>query len=766
MPAIDFEPFFELSSDLLAVLDAAGHLVRTNASFETHLGWKSDELAGRPFLSLIHAADAAAAAANVGAATPPAGPRPFTTLVSHASGGHRQVRWLVSRQPECGDILLAGTMADSAHSSQEDDPRTLAGKLLSHLADHISDFLWVREAESGKILYRNDVWEQITGQRVAVGAHFSEFFKSTHPEDVARARQAGQRATQGGYDQLLRAIDKNGLVRWMRVRTFPLYDAAGALIRVAGVAEDVTDLQRAEEALRHSEMRFRSLLEGSSDLIMLVDSEARFRYLNPSFETILGFSVKDWLYRSGFDLVLPEDVERARTALQRIVAAPAGVIPRWQLRARCADGSWRWLEGTSVNHLADPAIDGIVINCHDVTERKRLEAQFRQAQKMESIGRLAGGIAHDFNNLLTAIKGNLELALMETQRGDSRFEYLTDADKAADSASSLTRQLLTFSRKQVIDPKPIDLNDVLRHVHKLLARVIGEDIRLERFAAPDLAAVRFDPSQVEQLLLNLAVNARDAMPHGGRLSLETANVFLDEEYAKTHPYVQPGPYVMLAVSDTGIGLSAEVRAHLFEPFFTTKEAGSGTGLGLAMVYGAVKQNRGQIEVYSEPGHGTTFKIYLPVVDEHPVLTVAPRSELRPHGTETILLVEDEDHVRAIASRMLQGLGYTVHAFADGPSAIDGAASMAEIPPLLITDVVMPGMNGYVLSQRLLELRPSLKVLFTSGYTANVIVHHGVLQEGLEFLAKPYTLESLARRVRDVLDKQDDGRRESRPSEPT
>ena len=357
------------------------------------------------------------------------------------------------------------------------------------------------------------------------------------------------------------------------------------------------------------------MLECSSDLIMLINAEGRFKYLNPSFATTLGFPVEEWINRSGFELVWPDDVAEARSVMGQVLQSAPDVVMPWQLRVRCADGSWRWLEGTTTNHLDDPAIRGIVVNCHDVTDRKRLEGQFRQAQKMESIGRLAGGIAHDFNNLLTAIKGNLELAMMEIQPIDPRFEYLADADKAADSASSLTRQLLTFSRKQVIDPKVINLNDVITHVRKLLARLIGEDVTLEHFVEPELASVRFDPGQVEQILINLAVNARDAMPNGGLLTLETANVDLDEEYVKSHPYVEAGPYVMLAVSDTGAGMTDAIRANLFEPFFTTKEAGRGTGLGLAMVYGAVKQNGGQIEVYSEPGHGTTFKIYLPAVDQ-------------------------------------------------------------------------------------------------------------------------------------------------------
>jgi PAS domain S-box-containing protein len=640
-------------------------------------------------------------------------------------------------------------MANDENAAIGSDPGQLAGDALTQLAHHITDFLWVRDADTGIILYLNDVWERITGHRISVGSHIREFFKATHPDDVARAKQAGSLA-EGGYDQLLRAIDSSGSIRWMRVRTFPVHNAAGRVYRVVGIAEDVTELQLAQEALRNSEERFRSLLECSSDLIILLDAEGRFTYLNPSFETTLGFTVAAWIGRSGFDLVWPDDQREARATFERARHVP-GIPTPWRLRVRHADGSWRLLEGTTTNHLLNSAIAGFVVNCRDITDRQRMELQFVQAQKMESIGRLAGGIAHDFNNLLTAIKGNLELALTEIRPDDPLFEFLIGADKGADSATSLTRQLLAFSRKQVIAPRVINLNEVVARARTLLARLIGEDIRLEQFSAGDLAAVRFDPSQAEQILINLAVNARDAMPRGGRLTIETGNVDLDEEYARSHPYVSPGRYVMLAVSDTGTGMTAEVRANLFEPFFSTKEAGRGTGLGLATVYGAVKQNGGHIEVYSEPEHGATFKIYLPAVDERAEPALQSRSDLRPRGQEALLLVEDDERVRVVASRMLERLGYTVHGFADGPSAITAVERMIEIPPLLITDVVMPAMNGQVLAQQLKALRPSLKVLFTSGYTANVIVHHGVLEEGIEFLAKPYSLDQLARRVRDVLD---------------
>jgi PAS domain S-box-containing protein len=750
MPTSGFDPFFDLSQDLLGVLDEQGQFVRASTSFQRDLSWGDGSLTGRTFISLIHESDVAEVTGHLRDLTSDGSTRTFTAFVLSGNGTYRRVRWHVSRPAEANEVFVAGRIADESRKTS--GPTHLAAQVLSELASHISDFLWVRDAKTGTLLYLNDVWERITGQKVQVGDHVREFFKATHPSDIEMAQDAGRRSEiDGGYDEVVRAIDTEGATRWMRVRTFPVRDASGEIYRVVGIAEDVTALKRAEDALRDSAQRFRSLIEHSSDLILLIDVNGRFTYLSPSFDAMLGLPSKDWINRTGFDLVWPDDLDAARTLLARVTESPGAPTP-WQLRVRHADGTFRWIEGTSANHLADPAIAAIVVNCRDVTERKRMEAQFIQSQKMESIGRLAGGVAHDFNNLLTAIKGNTSLALLDMQPIDPLYEYLISVDRAADSAASLTRQLLTFSRKQIISPKVINLNDVLTHVQKLLTRLIGEDIHLELFAAPDLAPIRFDRSQAEQVLINLAVNARDAMPHGGRLMLETANIDLDEEYCRHHPYVRPGSFVMLAVSDTGLGIRDEVRAHLFEPFFTTKESGSGTGLGLSMVYGAVKQNGGHIEVYSEEGHGATFKIFLPAVDQLPDVAVETFVGPRPVGAETIVLVEDEEHVRTIAALMLRRQGYSVHAFPDGPSAIAAVEAMTDPPHLLITDVVMPRMNGQVLGQRLVQLRPSIKVLFTSGYTANVIVHHGVLKEGVEFLAKPYSLERLARRVREVLDK--------------
>jgi signal transduction histidine kinase/CheY-like chemotaxis protein len=374
----------------------------------------------------------------------------------------------------------------------------------------------------------------------------------------------------------------------------------------------------------------------------------------------------------------------------------------------------------------------------DITERRAMEAHLLHAQKLESIGRLAGGVAHDFNNLLTAITSNLEIALQDSAPGDPRVELLTEAAAAAGSAAQVTGQLLTFSRRQVIAPEVLDLNDVIARVRGMLQRLIGEDVRLLVVPQQPLGRVRIDPMQLEQILINLAVNARDAMPGGGLLTIETADLTRD------------GEFVMVAVSDRGKGLSADDKAHLFEPFYTTKSIGRGTGLGLPMVYGAVRQNGGTIEVQSEEGTGTTFRIYLPRVDED--LPAPKPAPARPAGGgETIVMVEDQEIVRTVTTRLLRRWGYIVHPFETAEDALVALDAMEEPIHLLITDVVLPNMNGRVLAEHVRVGRPGISVLFSSGYPRDVIAHHGVLEPGIEFLAKPYAGDALAARIRALLD---------------
>jgi PAS domain S-box-containing protein len=407
------------------------------------------------------------------------------------------------------------------------------------------------------------------------------------------------------------------------------------------------------------------------------------------------------------------------------------------------------------NQIAGAIANAQLFSDHERSEREKvaLEEQLRQSQRMEAIGRLAGGIAHDFNNLLTVISGNCQLSLLELMEGDPLRGNIEEIKKAADRAAILTRQLLAFSRRQILEFRVLHLNSIIRDMGKMLHRVIGEDIELVTLLAEDLGKVRTDSGQIEQVILNLAVNAKDAMPNGGKLIIETANVDLDEEYAHAHIGMKPGSYVRLSVSDTGAGMKPEVRERVFEPFFTTKDKGKGTGLGLSTVYGIVKQSGGYIWVYSEEGYGTTFKIYLPQVEE-PVEFMGKKIEDKeaPRGRETILLVEDEEAVRKLGVQFLKKQGYTVLEAIHGSDALMICEQHRGPVALMVTDVVMPGMSGRDLSERLKSICPGMKVLYMSGYTDEAIVHHGVLEKGIHYIQKPFSMEALAKKVREVLDK--------------
>jgi signal transduction histidine kinase/CheY-like chemotaxis protein len=418
------------------------------------------------------------------------------------------------------------------------------------------------------------------------------------------------------------------------------------------------------------------------------------------------------------------------------------------------DGSEYWVE-LNIVPVADTQghFTHMISVQREVTERRQLEEQLRQSQKMEAVGQLAGGVAHDFNNILVVILGYSELLLERHLEANHPWRReIEQIQKAGERAAALTRQLLAFSRKQIFQLEILNLNEIVADIETMLQRLIGEDIGLTTVLDPALAPVKADRGQIEQILLNLVVNARDAMPQGGKLTLETANAELDQAYALHHLDVKPGAYVMLAVSDTGIGMSAETQARIFEPFFTTKEAGKGTGLGLATVYGIVQQSGGTVWVYSEPGHGTTFKIYLPRLVK--AISSSEPDEVRPasaQGSETVLLVEDEVIVRELVRKVLTTQGYTVLEVSDGPAALQLNERHPGPIHLLLTDVVMPHMSGREVAEYLGPLRPQMKILYMSGYTDDAIIRHGVLEPGVDLLQKPFTPVNLARKVREVLD---------------
>jgi len=509
----------------------------------------------------------------------------------------------------------------------------------------------------------------------------------------------------------------------------------------------------AEAALRANEQRFRALVEHSWDAVALFGPDGAILYGSPATTRILGYDLAEFVGRNALDLIHPEDRDGVASRLTEVMANSRGRVIV-AARVRHKDGSWRYLEGVLTNLLDDPSVGAIVNNYRDATERRSLEQQVIQAQKMEAVGRLAGGVAHDFNNILTAIGGYTDLLLADLPPDDPRRQDVDEIHRAADRAAALTQQLLAFSRRQVLQPKVIDLNALVSNVENLLRRLIGEDVLLATTLAGDVGRVRADPGQVEQVIVNLAVNARDAMPAGGRLTIETRNVELDAAYAAEHQTVVPGPYAVIAVSDSGTGMSAETQSHMFEPFYTTKEVGKGTGLGLATVYGIVKQSGGSIWVYSELGHGTTVKVYLPRVDEpaEPLAPSTPADAESLRGTETILLVEDEPAVRAVARQILTRQGYAVLEAADGQTALAMVDAGGPRVDLVLTDVVMPGMSGRSLADRLASRYPGLRVLYMSGYTDDAIVRHGMLEPGLAYLQKPFRPDALARKVREVLNR--------------
>jgi len=621
--------------------------------------------------------------------------------------------------------------------------------LLRGITEGTPDAVFVKDLE-GRYLMINSAGARFLGLTPAevVGKTDPEVFVPEVGRAIwerdCRVLQSGQTNT---YEEFGTAA---GVTRLYLATKGPLRDPAGKVIGLLGICHDITDRKRAEEAVRQSQEKLRMHIESTPLAVVEWDLEFRVAAWSPSAERIFGYSRDEAVGRHADFIVPPQFRPHVNQVWRELLARKGGsrsTNDNLTKDGRIITCDWH------NTPLVDEAgrMLGVASFVEDVTERVALEERFRQSQKMEAIGRLAGGVAHDFNNLLTVILGYTQV-LADGLPAGRLADSTVQIKSAAERATGITQQLLAFSRKQVRSPRIIDLNDIVLNLDSLLRRLIGEDIEVLTVPARDLGSVKADPGQIEQVIMNLALNARDAMPRGGKLTLETANAELDESYARDHRPLEPGSYVMLAVSDTGVGMAPEVQARIFEPFFTTKEVGKGTGLGLSTVYGIVKQSGGYIWVYSEPDRGTTFKIYFPRV-EQPVQTpgVEKHASGAQHGTETILLVEDDPQLSELISSALAQCGYKVLVAGNPEEGLAQVKAAQRDIRLLVTDVVMPRMNGRQLAEQIQRIAPDVRVLYISGYTNNAIVHYGMVDDGLWFLPKPFTLAALVNKVREVLD---------------
>jgi PAS domain S-box-containing protein len=606
----------------------------------------------------------------------------------------------------------------------------------------------------------NTAFEKITGWSCAewIGKPFASIL---HPNDLQTAMDLFARLLQGDVLPIfeLRVLFESGEYGLGEFTVTPQIQE-GKVKGFLGIARDITERKKAEEALRQEKDFNLTLVQASPLFFVAIGPDGKTLMMNEAMLHALGYTIDEVVGKDYLSTFVPvADREVLLPIFQRLVNQKESTLNENHVQTK--EGRELLVEwhGRPV-FKASGDLDYFFGVGIDVTQRKQvaekmasLQEQLRQSQKMEAIGRLAGGIAHDFNNLLTVIKGYTQLSLNETKEGDPLRGNIEEIKKASDRAADLTRQVLAFSRRQIMEVKVLDLNDLLQNLDKMLRRIIGEDIELVMLLGKDLGRVKADPGQIEQVVMNLAVNAKDAMSEGGKLIIETGNVELDEAYANAHVAVTPGPYVMIAVSDTGTGMPPEVRDRVFEPFFTTKGKAKGTGLGLSTVYGIVKQSGGNIWVYSEPGQGTTLKIYLPRVDEPAErLKAQVMGEELPHGSETILIVEDDKEVRKLAVRILTRQGYTVLDGSYGAEAFNVCRQHKGPIHLLVTDVVMPGLDGRALSESLSKLHPEMKVLYMSGYTEDAIIHRGVMEKGMNYVQKPFTVSGLVNKVREVLDK--------------
>lgn len=630
----------------------------------------------------------------------------------------------------------------------------------TRLVTELNDVVWFASPDGSIFHDINHSFEKVYG--VACGeleSNPSLWIEMAHPEDreIARA-SAGELIETGKATAEYRIVRPDGGVRWLLDRKSLIRDEKGRVIQICGVASDITERKQAEIELAESEKKYRTLFENNSDGVLIADNlTKKFVIANKKICEMLGYSETE-LCALGVENIHP--LNELPYVLRKFEELAAGTSTSAEnLPCLRKDGT-KFFSEISVGTFEMGGRSYSMGMFRDITERKRVEEerhrlqmQLNQAHKMEAVGRLAGGVAHDFNNMLSVIIGTAQLALIHADPATQVCKDLQDILNAGERSANLTRQLLAFSRRQAISPEILNLNEALAGMIKMLQRIIGEDIELSWSPGYALWEVKIDPAQIDQILANLVVNARDAISGAGRVSIETENTSLDEEYCMRHADTVPGDYVLLSVRDNGCGMDRETMCHIFEPFFTTKVTGKGTGLGLATVFGIVKQNHGCIDVYSEPGQGTTFKVYLARFADETADEKKPEDKKAlPGGAETVLIVEDEPAILSLGVRILDGLGYKVLSAIRPGEAVRLFEERSDEIDLLLTDTVMPDMNGRELADKLKSIKPSLKCLFMSGYTADVIAHRGVLDQEMNFIQKPFSIEALARKTRVALDR--------------
>ena len=743
--------------------DARGRFTFLNAAWTEITGFAGEETLGTSFLRYVHPDDRQRHA------------EVFQPLIEHKNdyfglvaryltkaGSHRWIEVFGQLIEDGGAIRgMFGTLTDITERRRAEQDLTTARARLQHLL--VSSPAVIYSCEAGGDFTITFVGDNITRQ---LGYTVDEvlddpafWVKRVHPEDVPGVRAAFAALVERGAGEhqshQYRFRHKDGTYRWIHDQRRLVRDATGHAVEIVGSWVDVTEHRRTEE----ERGRLSSVVEQSTEAIVITALDGTIEYVNQACERLTGYSRAEL---HGQNPSILKSATQDPQAYRQVWATLAGGgVWSGHLVNRRKDGS-----PFDAQAVISPVRDGAgrlvsyVAGMRDVTHERQVEEQLRQAQKMEIAGRLAGGVAHDFNNLLTVIGGRSQIMLQRLKADDPHRRDVELILETAQRAAALTRQLLVFSRKQMLAPVVLDLNSIVANMDKMLRRLIGEDVDLVTVAGADVGRVKADPSQLEQVVMNLVVNARDAMPLGGSITLETSTVELDAAYARQHVDVRPGAYVVLAVTDTGSGIEPETKAHIFEPFFTTKAPDKGTGLGLSTVYGIVAQSDGHITVESEPGHGATFRIYLPRVTETARRDAAAGSRVTlPRGSETILLTEDEEHVRELALEVLRMSGYTVLEASDGASALELSARHAGPIHLLVTDIVMPHMGGGELAQRLTRLRPEMRVLYMSGYTDDALVRHGVAASEAAMIEKPFATDGLVQKVRAVLE----APREARPS---